>query len=78
MWCLLTYENLQNIFFQSSADLFCSLLLLLITQTLKDYYRVTANGTLGYLECSMWNNTMFLWGGLYTSTWNLVCLTVER
>ena len=63
---------------QSSADLFCSLLLLLISLTINDIYSVGADGILGDLECSIWNAEMFLWGGLVTSTWNLVCLTGER
>ena len=65
-------------FFQSSIDLVCSLILLLTTLTRKDTYYTVNDGVLGDLECGLWNTRVFLWGTLLASTWNLVCLTVER
>ena len=64
--------------FQSAIDLTCSLTLLLITHTVKDAYQTTTKGLLGDLECSVWNSRLFLWGTLVSSSWNLVCLTIER
>ena len=64
--------------FQSCADLFCSFMLLLGSLTIKDQGQINGDGTLGDLECFVWNSGFLLWGGLVTSTWNLVCLTVER
>ena len=64
--------------FQSWADLFCSFMLLLESLTIKDQGHIKGDGLLGNLECSLWNSGFLLWGGLVTSTWNLVCLTVER
>ena len=65
-------------FIQSSADLFRSFMLLLESLTIKDQGKTKGDGILGNLECSVWNPGFLLWGGLVTSTWNLVCLTVER
>ena len=53
-------------------------MLLLTAQTIQDVFNTRFDGILGDLECSIWNGEMFLWGGLVGSTWNLVCLTVER
>ena len=53
-------------------------MLLLTSLTIKDAFYTKFDGILGDLECSVWNGEMFLWAGLVTSTWNLVCLTVER
>ena len=53
-------------------------MLLLTALTIKDALRTRFDGVLGDLECSIWNGEMFLWGGLVASTWNLVCLTLER
>ena len=53
-------------------------MLLLTALTIKDALHTRFDGILGDLECSVWNGEMFLWGGLVASTWNLVCLTVER
>ena len=64
--------------FQSLADLFCSFILLLFALTIKDQTKTMSDGMLGVLECHLWNSDYLLWGGLLTSTWNLVCLTIER
>ena len=64
--------------FQSAIDLFCSLMLLLTTVTTKDAYDTMSKGWLGDLECGFWNGKVPLWGALTSSSWNLVCLTVDR
>ena len=53
-------------------------MLLLVSLTTKDEDQIKGDGLLGDLECSLWNSGFLLWGGLLTSTWNLVCLTAER
>ena len=53
-------------------------MLLLTALTIRDAFHTKFDGILGDLECSVWNGEMFLWGGLVASTWNLVCLTLER
>ena len=64
--------------FQSALDFVCSLVLLLTTITVKDVQQTHNNGLLGDIECAIWNSRVFLWGTLLSSTYNLVCLTVER
>ena len=64
--------------FQSSVDLWCSFVLLLTSLLKKGHFYLNSDGILGHLECSVWNSNMLLWAGFGTSTWNLVCLTVER
>ena len=64
--------------FQSLIDFVCSLMLLLTTQFLKDAYHTVNDGILGDLECGIWNSKLFIWGPLVSSTWNLMCLTIER
>ena len=49
-----------------------------MSRTIKDQGHTNTKGILGDLECSVWNGGLFLWAGMVTSTWNLVCLTVER
>ena len=64
--------------FQSAIDLFCALVLLLSSLTITDLYNTMSTGWLGDQECGFWNGKDLLWGGLTSSSWNLVCLTVER
>ena len=64
--------------FQSFADLLSATIMLLTSLTIKNSFHTRAKGILGDLECSVWNGDMLLWTGMVTSTWNLVCLTVER
>ena len=56
---------------QSSADLFCSFILLLSSLMKKDAFSTKYDGILGDLECAVWNGDLFLWAGLATSTWKL-------
>ena len=72
-----TSTNLLHVL-KSSADLFCSIILLLMSQSIRDQGHTRTDGILGGLERSVWNGGLFLWPGMVTSTWNLVCLTVER
>ena len=55
----------------------CSLILLLTTLTIEDYNYTRNHGIWGDLEYAIWNSKLFLWGPLVSSTYNLVCLTVE-
>ena len=58
--------------------MFSSWILLINSLILTDVKNTRADGILGYLECIIFNTGFLLWGGLVTSTWNLVCLTIER
>ena len=62
--------------FQSFADLFCSIMLLLSRNI--DDQNIKTNGILEQVQCHLWNSGFLLWGDLVASTWNLVSLTVER
>ena len=64
--------------FQSFAHLLCSAVLLLSSLILRGDLSIKNDGILGHLECSVWHGYLLLWSSLFTSTWNLVCLTVER
>ena len=57
----------------------CSLALLLRSLTNQDQtYVMMYDGILGHLECSFWNQGVLIWGGFLASTYNLLCLTIER
>ena len=78
MWWALSIFLSHFLYLQSSIDLLGSLMLLLATQTIKGKNKTAHDGLLGDLECGIWNTRLFLWGALVASTWNLVCLTLER
>ena len=63
---------------QSILDLAVSLVLLLITLSIKDTYSTRNTGILGIIECTMWNNQFLLWALFVSSTWNIVTMTFER
>ena len=64
--------------FQSFLDFAVSLMLLLSTLTIKDRYKVHSTGIAAWIECRIWNSNLFLWAFLFSSTWNIVVLTIER
>ena len=64
--------------FQSVIDFSSSLVLLLLTYTVTDNYKTSSEGWLADLECGIWNTKYILWGTLTSSSWNMVCLTIER
>ena len=39
---------------------------------------VHSSGILGDLECRLWNTEFLLWALFFASTWNIVCMTLER
>ncbi len=63
---------------QNSTDLFCTLVLFLSSFTIVNHHITHSSGWVGELECRIWNSEALLWAGLNSSTWNLVCLAVER
>ena len=63
--------------FQSAIDIMCSLIMMLTALTMTDV-NAAAEGVRGELQCRWWNSRLFLWGFLVSSTYNLVCMTVER
>ena len=63
---------------QSFIDFAYAVFLLLTTLTIEDVYKTKSDGILGQLECQIWNSKLLLWAPLISSTWNLVCLTIER
>ena len=71
-------EQNQNAFsLQSILDLGISILLLLITITVKDIYLVNFSGILGLFECALWNSQGILWALFVSSTWNIVAMSFE-
>ena len=64
--------------FQSFLDFAVSMVLLLSTLTVKDPYKVHSEGIVGWIECRIWNTKFFLWGLFYSSTFNIIVLTIER
>ena len=57
----------------------CSLALFLRNFSTKDHtFLIRNDGILGHLECSFWNQGVLIWGGFLASTYNLLCLTIER
>ena len=65
-------------FLKSILDFAVSIVLLLLTLTVEDSYKVKNNGVLGWIECRLWNTEFLLWGLFGSSTWNIVLLTLER
>ena len=63
---------------QSVIDLAVSVVLLLVTLSIKDTYSTRNSGILGFIECTMWNNQFLLWALFVLSTWNIVTMTFER
>ena len=53
-------------------------MLLLNSRIVNDITNIKTDGILGYVECAVSNTGFLVWGGFLASTWNLVCLTVER
>ena len=63
---------------QSILDFASSLVLLLSSVTITDFYRVHHTGILGWMECHLWNSELLSFGLFVSSTWNIVILTIER
>ena len=64
--------------FQSLLDFTSSLVLLLSSVTITDFYKVRRTGILGWMECHLWNSELLSFGLFVSSTWNIVVLTIER
>lgn len=71
-------ERLANLFIvnQSSIDFLSSGLLLF---TVLPATKITRyEGWSGWLACSIWSSNSFLWGLVFSSTYSLIALTLER
>ncbi len=75
---LSVFAQQHPVLFQSIIDMLCSLVLVLLAALLRDAYKVHFDGGMGLVECAMWNSRRVFFGPFVGSTWNLVCLTIER
>ena len=66
------------ILMQSIIDLAVSVVLLLVTLSIKDTYSTRNTGILGFIEGAMWNNQFLLLALFVSATWNIVIMTFER
>ena len=64
--------------FQSLLDFCASVILLSSSLTVTDHYFVQDDGTVGWMQCHIWNSKLLLWAFFGCSTWNIVSLTIER
>ena len=69
---------IDNSFFQSLLDWASSLVFLISTVTITDVHQIHNTGILGWIECRLWNSEFVYFGLFFSSTWNIVVLTVER
>ena len=79
-WNLSIIVQLLNhlFFFQSSIDFVVSLFLLLTSLFMRNAEKLHSDGWLAELQCKMWNSRIFLFAPMFSSTYNLVCFTIER
>ena len=52
--------------------------LLLNSLAIRDAYSLYNDGFLGTIECILWNFKFLMWGLFFSSTINIVAVTVER
>ncbi len=72
------YFSLWWFLFQSAADFYSTLILLLTSLTVINPTKTYSSGWFAEVECRIWNSWALFWSSLDVSTWNLVCLAVER
>ncbi len=63
---------------QSAVDLFGSFVIPIITLALDPSPNLFTKGWLKELECKFWKSNFLILASMYSSTFSLVCLTVER
>ena len=66
------------VYFQSFLDMSASTILLLNSLTIRDAYSLYNDGLVGTIECILWNSKFLMWGLFFSSTINIVAVTIER